>query len=234
MKNYKYFAVIFCCAGFTGCGIQMPVTEGLVFSSSNPYGKSHEEILPFIRYGGGVTTFSTFAAYSRLTEKAIKKYGSNESKDLNRDYMTAAGYPGLGFSYGEGKRLAVAITPGYIIAGTHVDATVRTVEKIFITFNHNILHNGTELILQRPLFEKNGGGLSLGVFYRNQTMQFVKENEQWSYSEPGFRIKWYGMRLMGQSPVPYSFTKIRGFVNAGYVSGFDVPLITTGIAIVLD
>ncbi|MEX0609283.1 MAG: hypothetical protein WD016_11770 [Balneolaceae bacterium] len=214
----------------------MPISEGLVFSSSKPYGKSHEEILPFIRYGGGVTVASPIVGYAQLREKAIdKKNGSDEIKYLSKAYMSAGGYPGLGFSYGDGTRLAVGLTPGYVVVGTHIDATVRTVEKVFFTVNHNLFFNGTELILQRPVLEKRGGGLSVGAFYRNQEMQFTAENEEWSYNGSGFRIKWYGLRLMGQQPsILHNSLKARGYINVGYVHSYNALLVSAGLAIAID
>ncbi|NGP89018.1 hypothetical protein [Fodinibius halophilus] len=220
----------------TGCGIQMPVSEGLVFSSSSPYGQTHDEILPFIRYGASITLTSTLPGHIPLQNAAVDEYGSNQKRYLNDYFMTSVGNPGFGISFGNGRRVAIAFTPGYLVAGTHVDGTVRTFEKVFFTFNQNIsINGGRELILQRPIWEKDGGGLSLGAFYRNQPMEFVEKEDQWDMGIADFKVPWYGVRLMGQTPDRYSKrAHVRGFISVGYVAEYKAPLLGVGIALSAD
>ncbi|MCW9707440.1 hypothetical protein [Fodinibius salsisoli] len=219
-----------------GCGIQMPVTEGLVFSSSDPYGQKHEEILPFIRYGGAVTVVSAMPMHSALEEAAVGEHGSEQSPYLSQDFMRNVVNPGFGFSFGNGRRVAVAFSPGLILTGMHMDATVRTIEKVFATVNYRLaVENGGELIIQRPILEKAGGGLSVGAFFRTQPMQFVEKEGQWSGGEPTFNVQWYGLRLMGQSPdLSGSKINVRGFINAGYTRKYRTPLMAVGVTIAFD
>ncbi|SHE82119.1 hypothetical protein SAMN05443144_103251 [Fodinibius roseus] len=237
MKLEKNSLFILLMAVFlSGCGIQMPVSEGLVFSNSDPYGQQHEEILPFIRYSGAVTAVSTMPVYSSLQDAAIEDHGSGESHHLNQKLMTSGGNPGFGASLGDGRRFAVAFTPGIFLVGMHADATVRTVENVFITVNQQLgLQSGTELILQRPVWERKGGGISVGAFFRSQPMQFVEEDERWSRGEPEFHIQWYGLRLIGQSPdISGNKFHLRGFINAGYAGEYQVPLVGLGMAFAFD
>lgn len=218
------------------CGIQMPVSEGLVFSSSEPYGQKHVDILPFLRYGGAVTAVSTVPMYSQLEEDAVGKYGDAQSRQLNHNLMTAGGNPGFGASFGNGRRFAIAFTPGLMLTGMHADATARVLEKVFFTVNHHFaIGDATEIILQRPVLEKRGGGVSIGGFFRRQPMQFVESDEGWFGGEPRFNIQWYGVRIMGQTPTPQnSNMHVRGFLNAGYVQDYEIPMIAVGLAISFD
>lgn len=218
----------------SACSIQMPVTEGMVFSSTDPYGQKHDEILPFIRYGTAISTTSTMG-YARFREAAVDEYGATEARELNGRYMRAGGMPGFGFSFGSGRKVAVGFTPGLVIAGVHADATVRMMEKVFFTVNHNISQNGTELILQRPILERSGGGLSLGGFYRSQPMQFVQSDRQALISEDLFCIHWYGVRLMAQTPdFEGGAMNLRGFINVGQIREFKVPLVAVGLSVAID
>lgn len=149
--------------------------------------------------------------------------------------MRVIANPGFWASFGEGCRLAVAFTPGLIVNGMHVDATVRTVRKIFFTFNHHFaLESGTELILQRPILERSGGGLSVGAFFRSQPMQFEEKDDLAGSEVSTFRVQWYGPRLMGQTPDRPNTIQIRGFVNGGYAGKYDAPLVSMGVAIIFE
>lgn len=219
-----------------GCGIQMPVTEGLVFSSTDPYGQKHENILPSLRYGGAVTAVSTIPMYSQLEKSAVGKHGDDQNKYLNQSLMTVGGNPGFGASFGNGRRIAIAFSPGLILTGMHADATVRTIGDVYVTVNHHFaVQSGSEMIVQYPIFEKKGGGLSIGGFFRRQPMEFVESDEQWSRGKPSFNIQWYGMRVMGQTPSHQGGDlHIRGFINAGYVRDYGIPMVAMGMAISLD
>lgn len=75
----------------------------------------------------------------------------------------------------------------------------------------------------------------MGGFYRSQRMQFVRDAGRWSGGEQPFRIRWYGLRIMGQTPsLPGPGMHIRGFANIGYVEDYEVPLAALGIAFTFD
>lgn len=235
MNKRLLLPILLACFVFTGCGIQMPVTEGLVFSSDEPYGQSNEVIFPNldIRVAATVGSTSRITATSQLRDAAVDESGSAMNNELDGSFLNGPGYPGFAASFGNGRRFAVAFTPGIFLAGMHVDATVRTVEKVFFTVNQNIINNGTELILQRPVYEVNNGGISIGAFFRSERIQFKDQNS--IFGEPTFRIEWFGARVMAQSPnINGAGFHLRGFLNVGMVPEFDAPLVGLGIGVTID
>lgn len=78
----------------TGCGIQMPVTEGLVFSSHEVYGTQLGQVRMAAKVAGGSRIISS----SDLRAATVEEHGSSEAKYLNTRYLSASGLPAFAFS----------------------------------------------------------------------------------------------------------------------------------------
>lgn len=216
----------------SSCALQMPVSEGLVFKDKDEKLLYDDQpVLPFNFVGGQIVTGSLILPSSGFKDNSFVNFGSDSATVLNDRFLRSTPLPGLLFSFFDFNRVAVGVTPGLVIVGAHLDATVRAVEEIYITANYNLSYNQFELIVQRPLVKKNTGGLSLGLFYRNEQQQYETEFAQFGQREDLFRMRSFGVRAVGQTPrSKFWIFNFRGHINVGYAPDFDASLFTLGLS----
>ena len=235
LKSSRFFGIIGLAIYVSGCALQMPVSEGMVFKDKDdPFIGENNFELPVRFVGGQLVSSNVIVPSSKFKDAAFARFGSDSATVLNENFLRNFSSPGILMSFFDVNRFAIAYTPGAIVVGGHVDATLRAVDEIYITANHNFHSNHFELIVQRPVIKRNAGGISLGAFYRNEKLQFENEfDKSLGNREESFRVRWFGLRTLGQSPrihneVPVHF---KGHINAGYAPDFNAALFTLGISI---
>lgn len=217
----------------TGCAINMPLSEGLVFSGH----KSEDE--PLVQPGESLLAYSYSVPGEQLVARIKSKHGIAAHYMLDPRFKNA--FPGSGFSWVAGDRVSVGI-PLDVLSGAGMDATVRTLANVHLTVKGSYSFLGyrqEEIIVQRPVYYFNdGGGISLGVYYRRQVLHFAAE--QYSvlslHEAVGqfLHVPSYGGRLMVQTSESGSIEKdlpIRGFIIAGYSPEYDSMIISFGLAL---
>ncbi len=209
----------------TGCATVMPASEGLVFEQqeSNKNTQNGTTIkFSGVEVRGGIAFIKPFG---NLVRAVNNKYGERPYNELNEDFLLSLSMPS--FALFLNNRVALGSTapfPGF----WQLDATVRVFNQFYITVSRKIALNNTQILLQRRLLYHKDGGIGLGIFYRYDPLELKRENNR-------FYISWYGLRSVFQTP---AFSNpgyhLRGFINAGYVPEFDVPLIAFGISLVFS
>lgn len=209
----------------SGCAIQMPVTEGLVFTEDG-YEQRELGIGP-IRPGELSTGISRIVPAPVFEERARKAFGDDSIRTLDNGFLYALQIPA--FSFGIGKHFAVGMNvplPGF----WKFDSTIRFLDQYYLTVNRKVFFRNTEVILQRRLLYESGGGISAGIFYRYDPFQF-REGIQ---TEQVFSVSWYGVRAVFQTPDKVATgLHLRGFVSGGYVPEFKTPMAVFGISVII-
>lgn len=217
--------IIYC--QLIGCATQMPASEGLVFADY----KTESEDNTFTEHlwaqaGSGI---SYILPFNSLVRAASNKYGDGSNKEFDNLFLTSFPFnPSFGVFYRDRIALGSSL-PLTFLGLWQIDATVRLFSDFYLTVSRQILRKNTQIILQRRILSSNGGGISLGLFYRYDPLDF---------NEPEFGdlfyISWFGIRSLLQTP---STSKIgfhlRGFLDAGYVPEFNTPMISVGVSVVL-
>ncbi|HKJ46179.1 MAG TPA: hypothetical protein VJ991_10160, partial [Balneolales bacterium] len=113
--------------------------------------------------------------------------------------------------------LALGLNPG-------VDATFRIIPKYYTTFSIDG-YGGTQIIIQKRLFNKPTAGLSFGVFYKNQHHNNYEDTQSdcgFCPSFLNFNTNEVGIRSVFLSHA--SQTKSQGFLYFVGSLGYDVNM----------
>jgi len=201
---------------FAGCATSMPVSEVLVFSE--------QQIDESASFSDKIeSTLGTSVSYI-LPSNNLK----NDSLDtIKNEYLYATPMPSFSVSYSDKISLGSTVP---LFAFWQVDGTVKLVDDYFVTISKKIYLRNTEIILQKKIKEQESGGISLGIFFRNDAIQLT-ESEDIIFSQT-FYVPWYGVRTVFQKPIKFGYEYfLRGFINAGYSSEYNSPIASFGFSI---
>lgn len=161
-----------------------------------------------------------------------KRFGEDKLV-FKQQYLIAP--PVFAFSFPLAYKAAAGISMFPLYQG--FDATVHLFEDIWLTgslqFPLYTLTN-TEVILQRPVYRVQNGGVSAGIFYRHEQLSFFSEGEQVRLSDlvpATFPVDWFGGRISAQIPNISSNSRLRVHFHGGYSSRYDAALFTFGFGI---
>jgi len=198
-----------------GCATHAPMSEMLMFNRKKVGDKIYRA-----RYSQTLISATYQYLPQNLDKRYIKvNYGHNIDPP-NTPYTLATNPIFLSrASDNFALSFALGLNPG-------VDATFRIVPKYYTTFSIDG-YGGTQIIIQKRLFNKPTAGLSLGVFYKSQHHAYYYNDVQTDCGFcPGpdlqFNTNEVGIRSVFLSHA--SQTKSQGFLYFVGSLGYDVNM----------
>jgi len=223
----------------TGCGMYMPISEGIVFNDENiePYGKKSR--LLGLKAGEGGAGLSYLALPGTLRDNLRSEFAGRAENGIGFEQTYLISLPVPLISFPLTSRAAFGMSGFPVFPG--FDATVRLIDEIHLTGNIQFplisVSTNSEIILQRPVWRTgryNNKGISVGAFFRSEKLSLKREFENSALRElvpENFRMEWFGGRILGQLPFDDNEKRIRLFLNAGYSSRFNAPVFAFGFSI---
>lgn len=212
---YKTICILSFISILYGCALHPPISEEIIFSDN----KSDK----FLKTSEVFTAFSKSYYSSDFEKKALAQIGPKPDSTLNPNWQV--GFSLYGFAFHFGENFALGISPGAIIVGSGLDATIRFSGRNFITFSGNLYWN-YEAIIQRRVYYNGNYGLSIGSFFR-------RENQEFGQSTPIRRDSLISLNIIGIRSLCYvNFKKITltGFISLGMEMKYKTPTLHFGIS----
>ena len=210
--------VVFSLMLLTGCALQKPLSEGLIFEQ------------PPQRQSGitsAAASINSAALSPALRRYARDRYDVGESGAGLTEPLTY----GLAYSIGfdPAARTRVGLSAGALFLG--IDATTEVLPRTYLTGSANTARSA-EVILQRRLYQNRGIGVSLGTFFRS-------ERRGWSYEcregyclgvvpDEEVRLNAFGLRSAFRARA--GSVDPSGFVSAGYAPLLEDVVFMFGIS----
>ncbi len=213
------FRLLLLTAVLSGCALQVPMSEGLVFKdpASRTVASWHPAEVGFPLSA----TFPSERAFGRATSEYS---GADPSPNWR------VGLPLPAFVFTPSDRVAVSLTPGGGFVGSSIDATARLTHADFVTVGGNIA-GSYEVIAQRRVLAFGSGGVGLGAYHRRE--RFGIEGLELQPSAI-VAIRSVGARVSFQLPLtPGGGDRLRGFASAGYAYDHDAAMAAIGLALSL-
>jgi len=234
----KIKALFFCITilMLSGCAIYAPVSEGIIYHDQ-------EETPYLIRY---TRPFPHAEAGIALSYMLIPELIRNGVREDYRDEPIEGGGvrfenqflispPNVTFSVPVANRAAVGINLFTILPG--VDGTVHLFGDTWLTVTAQaplLSYVDTEVVLQKPLYKVQNGGISAGLFYRNERLIYYRRDQDirlTDFSPNTFKLEWFGGRVFAQIPDLTDSTRLKVIMHGGYNRDYGSALFTIGIGI---
>lgn len=231
---FKYSILFFIPFLLCSCASYMPVSEGMIYHDQDVEPYNVKYAAPF-GHGENGFTLSYMMLPGTLREEVRREYEDDQYGDaglvFKEQFLIAPPVPAFSIPLAYKAAVSFSMIPLY----PGVDATVHLFEDIWLTGSVQsplFVKINTEFILQRPVYRVPNGGVSVGLFYRYNHLNFFREGEQIRLSDlipSTFPLEWYGGRVTAQIPDELLNNRFRFHFNGGYSSMYDSVLVTFGI-----
>lgn len=218
----------------SSCASYMPVSEGIIYHDQDVEPYNVKDASPFGHAENGLT-ISYMILPESLREEVRRKYENEVYGDaelvFKEQLLIAPPIPAFSIPLAYKAAMGISMMPLY----PGVDATLHLFEDIWLTGSVQsplLVKVNTEFILQRPVHRMPNGGVSVGLFYRYNHLNFFREGEQIRLRDlipHTFPVEWYGGRISGQIPDEFLNNRFRFHINGGYSSMYDSAVFTFGL-----
>lgn len=227
---FKKLAFIALCLLFGSCATYQPASEGIIYHDHDePYAVKKVLLIP---YGEGGGSISPAILPGAIRDEIRRQYQRDDERFEGETIVFRELYliapPIYAISIPLARKAALGVSGFPIYPG--FDATVHLFEDTWLTGSVQfpfVLLTNTEFILQRPVHRVPNGGLSVGLFYRYEHLNYYREGDRISLYDLvplHFPIEWMGSRVAWQIPRQFLDTRFRLYFNAGYSTTFDSAL----------
>lgn len=210
--------------GTSGCALQAPLSEGLVFGEAGARSRIQANPPPLLH-----PTELGLPISATLPSARVVRRATPDDTDARAARAWRRSFPIPGVVLVPTDRVAFGFSPASALLGSVPDVTVRLAGPTFVTATSAAFFSSYEVILQRRVLTTHGGGLGLGVYHRRE--QFGIEGRE---LEPTarFAVRSVGGRASFQLPLgsrPPAL--VRGFVNVGYALDYGAPMAAAGASV---
>ncbi len=238
MFTNRYSSVVLLLLAFLwNCATYMPASEGIIYADEEePYGVKSS--LPF-NTGEGVTGVTKVILPGKAREAIRQEYEplgpDSASLEFAEELLTSYPVPVVSVPLAPKAALGFSIFP--LFPG--LDITTEVLNDLWLTGSvQSPLYQkvNIQLLLQRPFYRVTNGGVSLGLFYKNEHLAIQSKGELVSLFDlfpVDIPMESAGLRVSGQVPDAENRIRLRFMTEVAYTPTYMAPVFGIGISLSL-